>query len=90
MTELRVREAIKSTQGNKATGLDGIPVEVWKLECFIDQLLEVCNRAYHRDIPDMWLKGAIVPFPKKGDLGSASNYSGITLMAGREGGGGGS
>ena len=28
MTELR--DAIKSTQGNKATGLDGIPAEVWK------------------------------------------------------------
>ena len=29
----------------------------------------------------MWLEGAILPFPKKGDLGSASNYRGITLMA---------
>ena len=29
----------------------------------------------------MWLKGAILPFRKKGDLGSASNYTGITLMA---------
>ena len=39
MTELR--EAIKSTQGNKATGLDGIQAEVWKLECFRDQVPEV-------------------------------------------------
>ena len=49
-------EAIKSIQGNKATGLDGIPAEVWKPECFNDQLLEVCNRAYRGDIPGMWLK----------------------------------
>ena len=41
----------------------------------------MCNRAYHRDLPDLCLKGAILPFPKKGDLGSASNYRGITLMA---------
>ena len=41
----------------------------------------MCKRAYHGDIPDMWLKGAILPFPKKGDVGSASNYRGITLMA---------
>ena len=27
----------------------------------------------------MWLKGAILPFPKKGDVGSASNYRGTTL-----------
>ena len=79
MTELR--EAIKSAQEKKATGLDGIPAQVWKLECFNDQLLEVCNRAYHGDIPDMWLEGAILPFPRKGDLGSASNHRGITLMA---------
>ena len=29
----------------------------------------------------MWLKGAILPFPKKGYLDSASNYRSITLMA---------
>ena len=29
----------------------------------------------------MWLKGAILPFPKEGDLDSASNHRGITLMA---------
>ena len=29
----------------------------------------------------MWLKGVILSFPKKGDLGSASNYRGIILMA---------
>ena len=52
-TTTGLRKAIKSTQGNKTTGLDGIPAEVWKLECFNDQLLEVCNRAYHGDIPDM-------------------------------------
>ena len=50
-TELR--EAITSTQGNKATWLDGIPAEVWKLECFSDHLLGVCNRGYHGDISDM-------------------------------------
>ena len=72
MTELR--EAMKLIQGNKATGPEVIPAEVWKLECFNDQLLEVCNRAFHGNIPDTWLKGAILPFPKKGDLSSASNY----------------
>ena len=41
-TVTELREAIKSMQGNRATGLDGIPAEVWKLECFSYQLLEVC------------------------------------------------
>ena len=29
----------------------------------------------------MWLKGTLLPFPKKGDRGSASTYRGIILMA---------
>ena len=28
---------------------------------------------------DRWMKGCILPFPKKGDLGVAKNYLGITL-----------
>ena len=27
------------------------------------------------------MKGCILPFPKKGDLGSAKNYRGITLTS---------
>ena len=80
-TKTGLREAIKSTKGSKATGLNGIPAVVWKLDCFDDHLLEVCNRACHGDMPDMWLKGVILPFPKKGDLGSVSNFRDITLMA---------
>ena len=48
-------------------------------ECYI-AWARVCNRAYHGDIPDMLLKGAILPFPKKGDLSSAPNNRGVTLM----------
>ena len=77
MSELQ--DAIKATQNNKATGLDGIPAEVWKMDCLREQLLEVCNKAYHGDVPAIWRKGAILPFPKKGDLGKTANYRGITL-----------
>ena len=38
-------------------------------------------RPCYGDIPDTWLKVAILPFPKKRDLGSASNNRGISLMA---------
>ena len=41
----------------------------------------MCDIAYRGDIPDMWLKEAILPFPRKGDVGSASNYRDITLIA---------
>ena len=29
-------------------------------------------------ITEMWMKAAILPFPKKADLGSVSNYRSIT------------
>ena len=63
----KLREAIRVTQNNKATGLHDIPGEVLKPNC-LSQLLEVCNKAYHSDIPEMWFKGAILPFPEKRDL----------------------
>ena len=53
----------------KVTEVDGIPAEVWKLEYINDQLLEVCNRACHGDMPDMWLEGIILLFPKEGRSG---------------------
>ena len=73
VTTTELGEAIKSTQGDKATGLDGVSAEVWKLECFNVQILEVSNKAYHGDIPGTWLNVA--------NLGSVSNYRDITLMA---------
>ena len=76
-----LQEAIETTQNNKATGLDGIPAEVWKLDCLKDKLLEVCNKAYNGDVPTIWRKGAILPVPKKGNLGKTTDYRGITLTA---------
>ena len=80
MTELW--EAIISTQGRRR--LDSMVIQqgygslnvsmISYLKCVTEPITETY-------ISDMWLKGAILPFPKKGDLGSASNRRGITLMA---------
>ena len=38
--------------------------------------------SFHNQNPiDRWMKGCILPFPKKGDLGLAKNYRGITLTS---------
>ena len=37
------------------------------------------NTVYNQNPIDRWMKGYILPFPKKGDLGLAKNYRGITL-----------
>ena len=44
-------------------------------------LLSYCNTVYNQNPVDRWMKGCVLPFPKKGDLGLAKNYQGITLTS---------
>ena len=55
--------------------------EVWKTRQFDDILLWHCNAVYNQNPIDRWMKGCILPFPKKRDLGLAKNYQGITLTS---------
>ena len=48
---------------------------------FNDILLRLCNAECRQNRIDKWTKGCILPFLKKGDLGIAKNYRGITLTA---------
>ena len=64
-----------------SAGLDEIPPEVWKTRQFDDILLRHCNAVYNQNPIDRWMKGCILPFPKKGNLGLAKNYRGITLTS---------
>ena len=57
------------------------PPEVWKTRQFDDILLRHCNAVYNQNPIEKWTKGCILPFPKKGDLGLAKNYRGITLTS---------
>ena len=72
---------LKKIKNRKAAGLDEIPPEVWKTRQFDDILLRHCNAVYNQNPIDRWMKGCILPFPKKGDLGLAKNYRGITLTS---------
>ena len=69
----------KSMQNSKATGLDEIPVEVWKLHEFQEFLLDLCNKVYWQEPIERWTQGCLLPFPKKGDLSVTKNYRGFTL-----------
>ena len=72
------QEEIKN---RKAAGLDEIPLEIWKTKQFDDILLRHCNAVYNQNPIDRWMKGCILPFPKKGAFGLAKNYWGITLAS---------
>ena len=74
-----LKECIKGFKNNKACGLDNIPIEVWKSGALDEYLLDVCNRTFNGDRPEIWVKSGLVPIPKKGDLGVTGNYRGISL-----------
>ena len=65
----------------KAAALNEIPPEVWKTRQFDDILLPHCNAVYNQNPIDRWMKGCILPFPKKCDLGLAQNNRAITLTS---------
>ena len=78
-TQGELDSVLRKIKNRKAAGLDEIPPEVWKTRQFDDILLRHCNAVYNQNPIDRWTKGCILPFPKKGDLGLAKNYRGITL-----------
>ena len=57
------------------------PPEVWKTRQFDDMLLRHCNAVYNQIPIDRWMKGCILLFPKKSDLGLAQNYRGLILTS---------
>ena len=80
-TKEELDSVLKKIKNRKAAGLDEIPPEVWKTRQFDDLLLRQCNAVYSQNRIERWMKGCILPFPKKGDLGLAKNYRGITLTS---------
>ena len=80
-TKVELDSVLKKFLNRKAAGLDKIPPEVWKTRQFDDILLRQCNAVYSQNRIERWMKGCILPFPKKGDLGLAKNYRGIILTS---------
>ena len=78
-TQEKLDLVLRKIKNRKAAGLDEIPPEVWKTRQFDNILLRHCNAVYNQNPTDRWMKGCILLFPKKGDLGLAKNYRGITL-----------
>lgn len=81
------REEIKVIIGKlkkgKATGVDGVPNEVWiyggeKVE---EWMWSFCNRIWRGEgWPEQWKEGIIVPLVKKGNGRKVEDYRGVTLM----------
>ena len=80
-----VEVALKGTKHGKATGPDGIPVEVWKSlrEEGVDMLLDLLQNIFGQEkMPEEWRDSVIVPiFKEKGNIQDCGNYRGIKMIS---------
>ena len=69
---------------NKASGGDGIPVELFQI--LKDDAVKVLHTIYHQiwktqQWPEDWKRSVFIPIPKKGNAKECSNYHTIALIS---------
>ena len=80
-----VEKALKKMKSGKASGVDGVGVEMLKEggESMIEWLVRIYNVCLEEgNVPDDWKKACVVPLYKgKGERSVCSNYRGISLLS---------
>ena len=69
---------------NKASGGDGIPVELFKIlkDDAVKVLHSICQQIWKtQQWPQDWKRSVFIPIPKKGNAKECSNYSKIALIS---------
>ena len=69
---------------NKASGGDGIPVELFQIlkDDAIKVLYSICQEIWKtQQWPQDWKRSAFIPIPKKGNAKECSNYHTIALIS---------
>ena len=77
-----VKWALESITTNKASGGDGIPVELFQIlkDDVVKVLHSICQQVWNtQQWPQDWKRSAFIPIPKKGDAKACSNYHAIAL-----------
>jgi len=83
LQEKEIWEVIRKMKRNKAAGVDGLPMEVWKYagKDLWSSLVKLMRWIWREEqIPEDWKKSIIVPIYKRGDPNRTGNYRGISLM----------
>ena len=79
-----VKWALESITTNKASGGDGIPVELFQIlkGDAVKVLHSICQQVWRKQQwPQDWKKSAFIPFPKKGNAKECSDYCAIALIS---------
>ena len=82
--EGEVKWALGSITTNKASGGDGIPVELFQIlkDAAVKLLHSVCQQiGKTHQWPQDWKRSVFIPIPKKGNAKECSNYQTIALIS---------
>ena len=82
--ECEVKWALESITMNKASGGDGIPVELFQIlkHNAVKVLHSICQQIWKtQQWPQDWKRSVFIPIPKKGNAKECSNYCTIVLIS---------
>ena len=81
--EREVKRALGSITTNKASGRNGIPVELFQIlkDDIVKMLHSICQQIWKtQQWPQDWKRSVFIPIPKKGNAKECSNYRTIVLI----------
>ena len=81
---MRSKWALGSVTKNKASGGDGIPVELFQIlkDDAVKVLHSICQQIWKtHQWPQDWKKSVFIPIPKKGNAKECSNYHTFALIS---------
>ena len=82
--EFKIKWALGSITTNKASGGDGIPVELFQIlkDDAVKVLHSICQQIWKsQQWPQDWKRLVFIPVPKKGNAKECSNYCTIALIS---------
>ena len=82
--ECKLKWALGSITTNKASGGDGIPVELFQIlkDDAVKMLQSICPQIWKtQQWPQDWKRSVFIPIPKKGNAKDCSNYCTIALIS---------
>ena len=82
--ECEVKWALGSITTNKASGGDGIPVQLFQIlkDNAVKVLHSICQQIWKtQQWPQDWKRSVFIPIPKKGNAKEYSNYRTIALIS---------
>ena len=82
--ECKVKLALGSITMNKASGGDGIPVELFQIlkDDALKMLHSICQQIWKtQQWPQNWKRSVFIPIQKKGNAKQCSNYHTVALIS---------